>query len=349
MQLFNYQKLIGIQVLNDFYTSLIATDFNWMPEQNTKRILNSLGMRMKADSSGIKLFAEVDPSGKLVKEQQTSPAKLVLFMRLNNPMFVNFSDLPFDLDQSKIFYFSNKANNKREVFDMGSHSLLLNQGDHVTASDLMKVVGRVYSFVLDGDDGVKTANLVSLDSGDTVISKDEDSVDNRYNFNFQLDGLNAGRYKLEIDGLEKDQFYFTSEFSLNRYFAVVELYSDANANYAYFNPANELAAKDYKIIFKHRTTFWRYKVFNRNGLDLSDPEIKEADTPWEFSIGGDNVFTSNTPMPLKEAPIVGITLKGDKNDNASVLIDNLPNPNPSLIKPDPDNPTNVYSDIYIYL
>lgn len=349
MQLFNYQKLIGIQVLHDFYTSLIASDFTWIPEQNTRRVLNSLGLKTKAKSSGIRIFAEVDASDKLVKEQQTTSVKLVLFMRLDNPLFVNFSDLPFDLDHSKIFYFSNKSSNKREVFDMGRDSLLLNQGDHVTAFDLMKVVGKVYSFVLPGDDGAKTANLVSLDSGDTLISREEASVDNRYNFNFQLDGLKAGRYKLEIDGLEKDRFYYADEFSLNRYFAVVEIFSDTDSDYAYFNPSDEITSKNYSIAFNRRSTFWRYKVVNRNSLDLSDPQIREEATPWDFTMAGGNVFTSNTPMPLKEAPITGIALKGDKNNNASVLIENLPNPDPGLIKPDPDNPTNVYSDIYIYL
>jgi hypothetical protein len=164
-----------------------------------------------------------------------------------------------------------------------------------------------------------------------------------------LAGLPAGLYQLKIDGAEVDRFYYASQFTGAKYFAVIELFSSTDADYAYFNNNDEVTAKEYSIAFKHRDTLWRYKVINRNKLELEDPGIKETETPWGFSDSGNLIFVSDNPMPLKETPIHGIAFYNDKNDASTILISDLPNPGTALIKPEPENPATVYSDIYIYL
>lgn len=270
-------------------------------------------------------------------------------MKLNNPFFVNFTELSLQQEPGNIYYFSNQAANKREIFNMGEDALLLNQNAQTSSSDLMKITGNAYNYILNGNDGSKTANLIALDSDETVASKESGPVDEHYHFNFLLTGLPAGRYRLEIDGGEVDRFYYANEFSGTKFFGVVELFSNVSPDYAYFDVDNQLNIKEYSIAFKHRATRWRYKVINRNELDLTDPGIREAETPWEFTNVGENVFISDEPIPLKEQPVKGIALYGDKDDNSSILIADLPNPGVVLINPDPGDPANVYSDVYVYL
>ena len=349
MQLFNYQKIVELQVWNDYYQGLQSGDFQFVPEHATHRTLRNMGLKLKEVSGGFRLFAALDDTGKLQKDPVAVPFKLVFFMRLTNPRFLNLTNLPFDLDGSKIYYFSNQASNKREVFGTGSDSLLLNQNDTTSSADQIKTSGKVYSYTHDGDDGPKIAELVWGDTDEVVASQELDPVDARYNFQFKLEGLAAGRYKLMLEGGELDRFYYAGELALASYFGVVELFSQVETNYKWFTNAGLVSAKTYRLAFKRRETLWRYKVINRNELELTNPGIRETDTPWEFTHSGDHVFVSNSPMPLKEAPIKGIALRSDQTDAASVLISDLPNPDPDLIKPDPGNPATIYSDIYVYL
>ena len=349
MLLFNYKKMIGLQVLNSYYSALKSNDFSFIPEQTSYYTAARMGIKLKPAGSGFHLFAEVENDEKLAKNYTGSPVKMAFFMKLNNPFFVNFTDLPLQQDPEKIYYFSNQAVNKRKVFGLEKDFLLLNQNEYTSASDLIKTTKSNYNYVLDGNTGSKTANLVALDNDQTVTSKESGPVDGHYNFSFQLSGLPAGRYRLEIDGGEVDRFYYAHELSATKYYAVVELFSQVGADYAYFGNDNKLNAKEYCIAFKHRTTRWRYKVINRNGLDMAAPQIRESETPWEFTDVGDNVFVSNQPIPLKEMPVKGITLYGDKDDGSSVLIADLPNPGIVMVKPDPGDPSTVYSDVYVYL
>lgn len=349
MQLFNYQKIVELHVWNDYYQGLQSGDFQFISEKATRHTLRNMGMTLRELSGGFRLFGAVDETGKLQKDPVAVPFKLVFFMRLTNPRFLNLTNLPFDLGASNVYYFSNQANNKREVFNTGSDSLLLNQNEAATAVDRIKTSGRVYSYTHDGNDGPKTAELVSVDTEEVVDSQELDSVDEHYNFQFKLEGFSAGRYKLMLDGGELDRFYYADELALASYFGVVELFSQVNVDYKWFTNAGLVSSKTYRLAFKHRETFWRYKVFNRNELELTNPGIRETDTPWEFTHSGDHVFVSNSLMPLKEVPIRGIALRSDQTDAASVLISDLPNPDPDLIKPDPGDPATIYSDIYIYL
>lgn len=349
MLLFNYKKMVSVQVLNDYYASLQSNDFGFVPEKESWRTIHRLGLKFNPTDYGFNLFAEVDETGKLQKDQSSVPVKMVFFMVLNNPSFVNFSDLPLVPDPTKIFYFSNRATNKREVFSVGSDSLLLNQNGQVSPSDLIKKTGDAYHFTLDGNDGNKVAEIVSLDSNEMVIAKELIPINEHYNASFNLNGLPAGQYQLKIGGTEVDRFYYAQQFTVGKYFAVVELFSSTDSDYAYFNGSNEVTSKGYSIVFNHRDTLWRYKVINRNEHDLPDPGIKENETPWDFTNSGGLVFVSNSPMPLKENPIQGIAFYNDKNDASSILINDLPNPGIALIKPEPANPATIYSDIYIYL
>ncbi|WP_321289844.1 hypothetical protein [uncultured Sunxiuqinia sp.] len=349
MQLFSYQSLIQVEILNDYYKSLISPDFSFVPERNTARLMKGLGIRSMEKNGVLNFFADVDETGKLKNNQVSGSFKLVFFLKLNNPSYFNFTNLPFDSGNSKIYYFSNKASNEQEVFNTGADSLLLNQNTHTSDADQIVASRMVYSYIHDGDDGAKTADLVSVDNDGTVDSQELDSVDEYYNFQFKLNDLPVGMYKLIIDGGEVDRFYFTGEQFSNRHFAVLELFSQVPSSYRWFTNTNEVASKKYRIAFEHRKTTWRYQVFNRSEVDFSNPGVREADTPWEFTDIGNYVFVSDNPMPLKEASIKGIALLGKKNNMASVLIDNLPNPDPSLIKPDPGDPTTIYSDMYIYL
>lgn len=349
MQLFNYQKIVELQVWTDYYQGLQSGDFQFIPEQAAQRTLRNLGLKQKDVAGGFRLFAAVDETGILQKDPVSVPFKLVFFMRLTNPRFVNFSNLPFDLGASKVYYFSNQANNKREVFNTGSDSLLLNQNDTTTLADQIKTSGKVYSHTHDGNAGLKTAELVSVDTDEVLATQELAPVDEHYNFQFKLEGFSAGRYKLMLDGGELDRFYYAAELGLASYFGVIELFSQVDVDYKWFTNAGLVSTKTYRLAFKRRETLWRYKVINRNELELTNPGVRETDNPWEFTDSGDHVFVSNSPMPLKEAPIKGIALRSDQTDAASVLITDLPNPDPDLIKPDPGDPATIYSDIYIYL
>lgn len=305
-------------------------------------------MKFRQEKNGFTVFAGIEEDGKLSRSL-SDLEKLTFAIYLDNPSFMNFSDLPLEQQPGQVFYFNNTAVNNTEVFSTGSESLLLHKGDYVAKDELMKLEKEVYKFSFSGPGSEETARLVHTDTGLVIREKAEQKVDGNFEFEFVLSGLRPGRYHLEIDGSMEDIFYYTGDSSAGKLFGILEVFGSVPVTDKFFNASGDILFKEYTLAFNNRRTIWNYHVVSRNGTALVDPGIREASNPWNFSKMGDTLYRSDSVMPLREDPVKGIEFLADKNDSGSVIVHNLPNPRVDLVKPDPNDITKIYSDIYVYI
>ena len=105
-----YSFLFTVELLHKFSASQACTDFTIIPSAQTASVLE--GHKMIVKQYDNKLFAgvQVDGSGKpfILPEQGM---QLTFFLQLNNPLFFNYTNLPFSYPSGKVYYFTNRNNN----------------------------------------------------------------------------------------------------------------------------------------------------------------------------------------------------------------------------------------------
>jgi len=105
-----YSLLFTVELLHRYFASQACIDFTIIPSAQTAVVLE--GQRMLVKQYDNKLFArvQVDKTGKpfIVPEQGM---QLTFFLQLNNPLFFNYTNLPFSYPSGKVYYFTNRNNN----------------------------------------------------------------------------------------------------------------------------------------------------------------------------------------------------------------------------------------------
>jgi hypothetical protein len=72
-------------------------------------------------------------------------------------------------------------------------------------------------------------------------------------------------------------------------------------------------------------------------------------TLFKFTSGEEGASATEKALPLTEDPVLNIKLSGIRNGLNKDIIENLPNPDITLIKPDATDNRKIYSDINIYV
>lgn len=347
MILFSYEKVISIKVLHGFYRDKLSPDLSFSPTERTSALMTNYGLKFYRGKHGFDLLGETSGDG-ILKKPLPSSLVLTFLAELHNPYFINFSSLPLDAGK-KIYRFSNGSLNQQEPPGISGQKLMLHDGGSVGSGSLSPVSGDNYSFFLPATATQKTGEIVD-DLTDTAVMKEKGTVSGGGNeFSFILNGLDEGVYRMEVDGSEHDRFYYLPGFTSRKAFAVLDIFVNTPGTNKFVNSAGRIFYREYCLYFAPRKTFWHYIISNRNELSMPDPVVEQASLPLMFNTNSVTSYTSSAPLELSETPVKNIRLLGDSGDPDSVLIDNLPNAGFEVIRPDPDDSSKVYSDIYIYI
>lgn len=347
MQLFRYEIVFRARFLHFYYRSKTTGDLGCHPSENCLKTLQNYDLRFRQEKDGFSVYGASDGSGNLLKPIKT-PLKFTFLLNLKNPSFVNFSDLPLQVEPKKIYYFNNREVNKVTPSGM-TEKQLLNHDGQVSADDMVTVAEKHFSFTSTGPGDTATAVIKGVENDLTYREQTAVKSGGKFSFHFKLEGLKPGRYKAETGGVEKGRFYYPGKQATETAFGFVEIFTDVPNDHKFTNSSGKIIFREYSILFMNRKTFWRYRVSNPENKVLPDPEIGEATHPWDFDHIGGLEFVSRDTIPLSEEIIQNIVFKSDKTDANSVLVQHLPNPSVSLIQPDTLDPTKVFSEIHIYI
>lgn len=102
-----YSLLFTLQLLHKYFKDEACPDFIIIPSDKTKEVLD--GRKIIAKQYKHQLYAgvQLDELGKPLPTPEEG-MQLTFFLQLNNPLFFNYTNLPFSSPGNNIYYFTNR-------------------------------------------------------------------------------------------------------------------------------------------------------------------------------------------------------------------------------------------------
>lgn len=340
-----YKLLFEMEILHSFYRSGKCPDFNLIPTQACKILLNSFGLRFLPTASGGQVYTKVN-TDETIKRPLIEGSCFSFSMVLKNPQFESFSELNTAKLKETHYYFNNLTNN---ISADSLPLLVANSASKVVSdTDLLPFFSHSFSFRHESTATVQNSSLQFIDSGE-VFSQSLNNHNNIFNFNYDLKKSKGGRAKFFVEEVEKSGIYVQPRNDSPDLFGLIEIFykSSLPTEYQFQNSNFTLASKSYKISFANRATRWRYIISKKFNKTLTEVIVgKTNGNPILFTAlpnppTDQFIMASNQPVPLREDPVTGIQLR-DQTDK--VLIAHLPNPPLMLVKTEGSD---TFSDILI--
>lgn len=107
-----YGILFTVELLHKYFADGYCDDFTITPSQRTQKILD--GNKILAKQYDNSLYVGLPSLVSANKPADALPPglQLTFFMQLNTPLFFNYTNLPFKWPAGKLYYFTNRNNNK---------------------------------------------------------------------------------------------------------------------------------------------------------------------------------------------------------------------------------------------
>jgi hypothetical protein len=368
MKLFRFLEIFRVSLKHDYYKKQYSADFIFEPSEYCRKLLKNYHLKFNPTPHGFAVFGDAEESGGTVTLTRglQGDLKFTFLLKLNNPYFLNLTDIPVKTKPHTIYYFNNLTDHQNPP---GSDLLLIDKDEipKISSNQSQMIMSpEIYNYTHSGTDASKTGTITYVDDGisiDKTLANDND----QFNFQFDLSRFNPGRCQFSVDGAT-DDFYAANEIYRQNVFGIIEIFakSAVPGNYQFVQGGNIVKRKEYVIHFKNRHTIWRYLIYDKLTGTLANPQIQMAglnfsrvDTPatsypddyalYKFTSVEAGPAAAEKPLPLKEEPVKNIRLSGSIGGASKDIVLHLPNPDISLIKPDKTNISKIYSDIIVYV
>ena len=353
-----FQELLDFEIKHDFFKEGVFSSgkVRLMPTEITLKELSRHGLQYRTMPSGFLLgYASTDSYTPI--QDINKPLHLSFLLDVTDTRFLNYTDLPFEFDDNKMFYFNNKS---LEKDDTEHKNLSLDQ--YVTVEDKVEICNSVIIYDFEEEQfGTEVQVVNALDE----IVFEEILDDGAVFCQISLITEPAGKYSILIDGLEEKNFYLYT--GIRKPFGVIDVIIDKDdfSDYALFDDDGDLVKQTYNIRFGARSVRWQY-VLIENGNDqmhkeplVYDTTKSEGYTPMTFedpevdTVGsGKEVFRvwSSESIPFKELQQEKFKLKTKRGKSGVEWIVQLPCASAlGDLKVNLLDKSEVYSELIVYL
>ena len=353
-----FKELLDVKVTHDYFAEgeFPSGMFHVRPTDDTFLVLQQHTLQFRSMPSGFMLgFGSTDQYSPLAELE--APLRLSFVMEITDKNFLNYTNLPFKVEEERVFYFNNLGLDKEDTTHKN-----LSQDRYVQDEDRIEISHPrfVYQFDEPQYDGVEIEVMDPL--GEVVFA--EILEEGAMACDINLLDLPDAKYTLNVDGLEEKAFYTYS--GLNPLFGIVDLVIDPDAfdDYSFYNDKGELIQQQYSLNFKAREVRWNYLLVEQGqepmhkdhevydsfkksgyvpipftGVETIELEGREAKSIW-----------TDVPIPLRQRQPQKFKLKTKRGKSGVEWIQPLPcamaNANLKVNKSDPGE---VYSELIVYL
>ncbi len=320
-----YKLILELNINHDYYPKgkISADDLEIIPIPQTETTLKNYRMVLKSSGNQIKVSYEYerDEKSELPSIELKKELKFTFLIKQKNPLFINFTEIPFITMNREIVYLSNKKKNK--IIEKGS----LSEGNFIEEKDVIPFLPKDIELITDN----KNIDFKILNSDKEIVEnhkKGESAVDTSINF---IQKNPNGKYSIKIKNQETDFVLFNAKTDSGT-IGYIEIFIDKNAIKSIEKNNKPLS---YSINFKPRNIFWQYYIIQKyNSLDNIQiiDEAKELNFELEEELMNNDkaakIFTSIQKTILLKENTKNLKLVS-KNGNKSfekVLYEKLPFP-----------------------
>ncbi len=353
----HFKELLQFDVKHDFFNDkeFPIGKFSIRPTETTRTVMAQNSLQFRAQPSGFLMgFGATSQYTPLA--DSTKPVQLSFLMEMKDSKFLNYTDLPFEFDDRKVFYFHNRDFDK-ETTDYYNMS----QKRYVGAQDKIDVSSSMFMYEFDEEQyGTEVEIQNALE--ETVFSEIlEDGV---RNCEVRLIGEPEGKYSLLINGLEEKSFFLYN--GLRPFFGVLDIFVDKDdfSEYSFFNEEEELVKRTYNLHFGVRSVRWKYVLVENNTErqhkehEVYDSVKKDDYLPVPFTLAesmdfdGQEVFAvwTDKKIPFEQRQPQRFKLKTKRGKSGVEWIVPLPAASAlGELKVNPDDRTEIYSELLVTL
>lgn len=352
-----FRELMELEVTHEYFTDGVFPPgtFRITPTESTLILLQQNTLQFRSTVSGCMLgYGYTDNYSPLKRLEE--PLVLSFMIELNDNNFLNYTDLPFVIEESRIFYFHNKELEKEDSAHKNlSDDRFVGDDDRIEVSHPRFV----YQFE---EPQYGDVEIQVMDAADEVVFE-EILIDGAMACDINLFDYPEGKYTLYIDGLPEKSFYTYS--GLKPLFGVMDILIDPNefGDYSFFDD-EELVQQKYTLNFKARSVRWNYLLVEQGREAMhKDPEIYDSvkkndyvpmlfTTAENVEMDGREVRSiwTDSPIPMQQRQDQKFRLKTKRGKSGVEWIQPLPcamvNGNLKVNLSDPDE---VYSELIVYL
>ena len=330
----SYSELFSVSFLLPFYQNGHTakndvepeTDYAIHPTRESQDLLDKLDMVMKKDAANGKftIWARIRGESGVNKELYFKPAasmQLSFIISLQKPAFVNYTDLPLELEKDKIYYFNNLL---ADASAPRSELHLNRDPAGVGLSDTLRKVSHTYRYVHGAAVTEGSVKLRHLKSGLVVSPQSLLNEGGKAFITFGISRFPKGVCEVQIGGAGMETAYHLEAPAEQTAFAVLDfsLAVLPLPNYRIIENDGLLTPQRplYTLLFTNRSTYWRYKVLLQENSPLyqeiealspagkadfySKLQLVSNDTSVSFSshvISDKHLeFVSDSELPLQE-------------------------------------------------
>jgi len=146
-----FNILFKIELLHKYFSNGLCKDFIIRPSLKSVQVINGHGVIAKQYDN--QLYAGIQSDGSKPLRQIEEGLQMTFFLELNNPLFFNYTNLPFSFSPGKIYYFTNRNNNVANGKDFLSSKIMPYNGSvtYKPGDMATNISGTVFSAIRSND------------------------------------------------------------------------------------------------------------------------------------------------------------------------------------------------------
>lgn len=302
-----YSDFININITHTFYEDgTLNDDFIYVPTPDTMAWLKKKRILFRQLDTGIKTLIKENGAGTdgIIGLENRTLAFMMMLRTPNSQNFINVTDL----DETGGDRYA--SGNVIHLGDSGAAAL-----DYSLLDGTRPSVFTFTSAVV-GASGTlevrKNGSLVHIGNdadGNPLpnpITLNKDANDN-FAQSLDLRRAGVGRYDLtftDADGAQNFSYYVDAEVHRSNPFGIIEANIVTGASP---NILPKASPTDYTFEFARRSTYWRYIVVNKSGIELDDFDLQISDQSGDDSASGSPVYSEYTfSSAVAGTPVNGV-------------------------------------------
>lgn len=351
-----HTELCDLHFLHEYFKDSMFSSAELVPDAETIFDMRRLHLLYRIDRKGLVLGYRIG-EGSSNLQRLTKPMRLTFWIKVNDPYFLNYSELPFEFS-NHLYYFSN-----REAGKLDTSKRTLSQNAIVTGEDRVPMGGPIVRY--DYARPLIDAEIEARDDFGQVAFELKQQGENSF-VNVNLNGEYPGKFHLYINQ-ELVFSYYMVPTSVGKVLGVVDIFIDKNDQsiYSFFDGIGDLIRQRYEVRFKNRSIKWKYLVVESTPVSVhTDPQVIDArrgrnldtmpfDAPKEVELSANMKaieITTKGFIPLKEVQEERFKLRTKKGKAKVDSVIDLPCATArSNFKINSENNSEVFSELLVYL